>query len=180
MKDEEKTMQYGFSFDLSRCSGCMACVVACMDQNDLPEDGLSFRQVSKLEKGEYPSAQVHYVSLACFHCTDAPCLNVCPKGAIFRDPDWGVVDVDENLCIGCRTCAMVCPFGAPRFHPGRKMQKCNFCIDRIAHGMDPACVHTCTTRALGFGPMEDLGKKKANQASAKILESLVAADSKMP
>jgi anaerobic dimethyl sulfoxide reductase subunit B (iron-sulfur subunit) len=158
----------------------MACVVACMDQNDLPEDGTSFRQVSRLEKGAYPAAEIHHVSIACFHCTDAPCLNVCPKGAIFRDPQWGVVDVDENLCIGCRTCAMVCPFGAPRFHPGRKMQKCNFCVDRIAHGMDPACVHTCTTRALGFGPMEDLGKTKANRASAKILESLVAADAKMP
>ena len=179
MRSEEKIMQYGFSFDLSRCSGCMACVVACMDQNDLPEDGQSYRQVTKLEKGVYPSAEVHYVSLACFHCTDAPCLNVCPKGAIFRDADRGVVDVDENLCIGCRACAMVCPFGAPRFHPGRKMEKCNFCIDRIAHGMDPACVHTCTTRALGFGPMEELGKKKANRASVRILESLVAADSKM-
>ena len=159
----------------------MACVVACMDQNDLPEDGLSYRQVTKIEKGAYPSAQIHYVSMACFHCTDAPCLTVCPKGAIFRDADLGVVAVDEDLCIGCRVCAMVCPFGAPRFHaPARKMGKCNFCIDRIAHGMDPACVHTCTTRALGFGPMEDLTKNKASRAAVRVLESLVAADSKIP
>jgi Fe-S-cluster-containing dehydrogenase component len=91
-----------------------------------------------------------------------------------------VVDVGENLCIGRRACAMVSPFVAPRFHPGKKMEKCNFCINRIANGMDPARVHTCTTRALGFGPTADLTRKKGNQASAKILEGPIAADSKMP
>jgi len=151
----------------------MACVVACMDQNDLPADGLSFRQVTKMETGKYPSAQIHFVSLACFHCSDAPCMNVCPKGAIFRDVDDGVIHVDENLCIGCRACAMVCPFGAPRFYPGEKMRKCNFCVDRVTHGMEPACVHTCTTKALGFGPIEELGKKKAEKASVKILEGFI-------
>ncbi len=173
-------MQYGFSFDLSRCSGCMACAVACMDQNDLPENGLSYRQVTKLEKGQYPSVQLYFVSLACFHCSDAPCLNVCPKKAISRNADTGVVQVDEALCIGCRACAMVCPFGAPRFNPGEKMSKCNFCIERVTNGMEPACVHTCTTRALGFGPMEELSKKNANKAAVRLVQSFVAADSKMP
>src|SRR4030042_3948380 len=166
-------MQLGFSFDFSRCTGCMACVVACMDQNDLPADGPSFRQVTKMETGKYPSAQLHFVSLACFHCSDAPCMNVCPKGAIFRDADDGVIHVDENLCIGCRACAMVCPFGAPRFYPGEKMRKCNFCVDRVTHGMEPACVHTCTTKALGFGPVEELGKKRDEKASVKILEGFI-------
>ena len=151
----------------------MACVVACMDQNDLPADGPSFRQVIKVETGNYPSAQLQFVSLACFHCNDAPCMNVCPRGAIFRDADEGVIHVDENLCIGCRACAMVCPFGAPRFNPGEKMSKCNFCIDRVEHGMEPACVHTCTTKALGFGPIEELGIKKAEKASLKILEGFI-------
>ena len=66
--------QLGFAFDMSRCSGCMACVVACMDQNDIPGDGQSFRQVVKLEQGAYPSVQMAFVTLACFHCNDAPCL----------------------------------------------------------------------------------------------------------
>jgi anaerobic dimethyl sulfoxide reductase subunit B (iron-sulfur subunit) len=145
-----------------------------MDQNDLPPEGPSFRQVVRVETGEYPSAQIHFVSLACFHCTDAPCLNVCPKKAIFRDADSGVVHVDQNLCIGCRACAMVCPFGAPRFLPGEKMSKCNLCVDRVAAGMDPACVHTCTTRALGFGAVEDLHRSKAKKASVKILEGFMS------
>jgi DMSO reductase iron-sulfur subunit len=164
--------QLAFSFDISRCSGCMACVVACMDQNDIPGEGTSFRQVTRLEKGEYPSATVSFVSLACFHCSDAPCINVCPRGAIFRDAETGIVDVDLDLCIGCRVCGMVCPYGAPRFRPGEKMSKCNFCADRIAKGAEPACVRTCTTRALGYGPVEALSTEKAEKASIKILGGL--------
>lgn len=169
------TTQLGFSFDLSRCSGCMACVVACQDQNDIPENTQSYRQLIPMEQGEYPEAQIAFVTLACFHCSDAPCLQVCPKGAIFRDEASGIIDVDKNLCIGCRTCAMVCPFGAPRFTPGEKMEKCNFCIDRVNNGLEPACVHTCTTRALDFGTLEVLARKKAKRASVKILKGLFSA-----
>lgn len=172
-------MEFGFSFDVSRCSGCMACVVACMDQNDLPPEGSSFRQVIKVETGEYPSAGIHFVSLACFHCMDAPCLNVCPRKAISRDAESGAVRVDENLCIGCRACFMVCPFGAPRFSPGQKMSKCNLCTDRVAAGMDPACVHTCTTKALGFGPVDEINRAKAKKASVKILEGFISGDLRM-
>ena len=71
-----------------------------MDQNDLPGDGPSFRQISKIEKGDYPDLQLSFVSLACFHCSDAPCLNVCPKDAISRDEEWGNFDVDQDLCSG--------------------------------------------------------------------------------
>jgi DMSO reductase iron-sulfur subunit len=172
-------MQVVFSLDLVRCSGCMACVVACMDQNDLPGDGSSFRQVARFENGEYPSTQLSFVSIACFHCSDAPCVHVCPRGAIFRDVEQGVVGVDENLCIGCRACAMVCPFGAPQFLRGEKMHKCNFCIDRVNHGLEPACVRTCPTRALGFGPLEELSRVKAKKASMKIWEAAVRAGSKV-
>ena len=163
-------VQHGFSFDMSRCSGCMACVVACQDQNDTPEGGQSFRQLIQLEQGEYPTAQIAFVTLACFHCSDAPCLQVCPKGAIFRDEVSGIIDVDKDLCIGCRACALVCPFGAPRFTAWEKMEKCHFCIDRVNHGLEPACVHTCPTRALGFGTLEELSRKKAKKASVKILK----------
>lgn len=165
--------QLVLSFDLSRCSGCMACVVACMDQNDIPEDDLSYRQLVKLEKGQYPSARLAFVTLACFHCNDAPCLHVCPREAIYRDEATGVIRVDENLCIGCRACAMVCPFGAPRFAGGGAMHKCNFCIDRVTQNMEPACVHTCTTKALGFGSIEALCKKNAEKASVMILKGLL-------
>ena len=167
--------QLAFSFDLSRCSGCMACVVACMDQNDIPPDGLSYRQLFKLEKGQYPSVRLAFVTLACFHCNDAPCVLVCPREAIFRDEVSGVIGVDEDLCIGCRACAMVCPFGAPRFRDGGAMHKCNLCIDRVAQNLEPACVRTCTTKALGFGSTEELSRKNAEKVSVMILKGLLSA-----
>ena len=99
-------MQMAFSFDVSRCSGCMACVVACQDENDLPGDGLSFRHVTRLEKGQYPKASISFLSLACLHCGDAPCMMVCPTGAIYKR-DWdGIVDVNRDLCVGCHSCAL--------------------------------------------------------------------------
>ena len=170
--------ELGFSFNVSRCSGCMACVVACMDQNDITGDEASFRQVTRLEKGTYPSARIAFVSIACFHCSDAPCMQVCPRGAISRDEAWGAVGVDEELCIGCRACAMVCPYGAPKFPQKAKMMKCDFCFERVAHGMEPACVRTCPTKALGFGTMDELSRKSAEKASEKILQSYLVADPK--
>jgi len=166
-------IQLGFSFDISRCSGCMACVVACMDQNNLPGDGVAYRHVIQLEKGEYPSVRISFVSLSCQNCTDAPCRVVCPRNAILRNPRNEIVDVIKDACIGCHSCAMVCPFGAPQFSSEGKMSKCDFCIDRVEQGMEPACVHTCTTGALGFGSMKELAKKKAEKASVKILDSLL-------
>ena len=72
------TSQLGFSFDVSRCSGCMACMAACFDQNDMPGDGSTFRHVSRIETGVYPLANIGYVSLACMHCADAPWVKACP------------------------------------------------------------------------------------------------------
>ncbi len=156
-------MHYGFSFDPSRCSGCMACVTACMDENDIPGNCTSFRRVVKLEQGAYPVAKVAFTTLACFQCDPAPCESVCPEGAIRRDEVSGIVEVDEDLCIACLSCAMVCPYGAPRFFPGEKMKKCDFCRDRVAHGMEPACVRVCTTRALGYATLDELNRKQGEK-----------------
>ncbi|MBW1996432.1 MAG: 4Fe-4S dicluster domain-containing protein [Deltaproteobacteria bacterium] len=166
-------MQLGFSFDISRCSGCMACIVACQDEKDLPETAASFRQVTRVEKGSYPRVMMAFVSIACLHCGDAPCLMVCPVGAIYKRTQDGIVGVDQDLCIGCHSCLLACPFGAPQFPDGTKMHKCDLCVGRIEHGMEPACVRVCTTRALGFGSMEELSRQKAEKASRVILDPLV-------
>jgi len=164
--------QYGFSFDASRCSGCMACVVACMDQNDLPEHGPSFRRVICLERGKYPDARLYFLSIACQHCVDAPCVMVCPAGALSKSPESSIVQFDRDMCLGCRSCALACDFGVPQFYEDGKMNKCGLCQSRIENGLEPACVQVCTTRALGFGTQEELARRKAERASLKFLLSL--------
>lgn len=163
--------QLGFSFDISRCSGCMACMVACFDQNDMPADGSTFRHVSRIEMGTYPAVTIRYVSLACMHCGEAPCIVVCPTRALCKRPGDGVVEVHQNLCIGCHSCAIVCPFGAPQFPKGTTMRKCDLCVERVSRGLEPACVRTCPTRALRFGPIEKLTEEKAKTAAAMIIAS---------
>ena len=164
--------QLDFSFDVTRCSGCMACIVACFDQNDLQDGGLAFRHVTRLERGTLPIVKISFLSLSCMHCGDAPCMMVCPTKAIYKRDGDGIVEVDRDLCVGCHSCALACPFGAPQYLEDGKMGKCNFCLERLDHDMEPACVRVCPNRALGFGPMEDLAGQKAQKASISILDSM--------
>ena len=73
---------------------------------------------------------------------------VCPTGAIFRIEENGVIDINRDLCVGCHSCELACPFGAPKFAMDRKMVKCNMCIIRMEHDLQPACVYICPTKAL--------------------------------
>ena len=160
-----------------RCVGCMQCMPACATAHS--RTGQLYTAIMETP---LPKSRVHVGAgligegfpNRCRHCNPAPCMMACLPGAIFRDGKFDTVLIDPDKCINCASCAMVCPFGAPRFSPVEKMQKCNFCIDRITHGLDPACVHTCTTRALGFGSLEELAKKNAKKASVKIMKGLFA------
>ncbi len=114
-----------------------------------------------------------FLSLSCLHCGDAPCMMVCPTKAIYKRDGDGIVEVDRDLCVGCHSCALACPFGAPQYLEDGKMSKCNFCLERLDYDMEPACVRVCPTRALGFGPMEFLAEQKAQKASISILDSML-------
>ncbi len=166
--------------DLERCVGCEACVVACLDQNDHDPQRKeqAWRQVIALEPGsaggDDPTGGAHrariaFASLACMHCERAPCLQACPTGAIGTDAVTGAVLVDASLCIGCHTCSMACPFGAPRHGPDGRMHKCDLCAARVEHGLEPACVHTCPTRALRFGAVEDRAGVVQAKAALRLL-----------
>ncbi|MDR3567766.1 MAG: 4Fe-4S dicluster domain-containing protein [Syntrophobacteraceae bacterium] len=144
-------MQLAFSFNSARCSGCMACIVACLDEKDLPGAANAFRHVRSFENPGSAQHTLSFQSLSCLHCADAPCVVVCPTGSLKKRKQDGIVTFSRKLCAGCRRCEQACLFGAPRFWQDQTMAKCDFCLERIEAGLEPACVRVCPTRALGFG-----------------------------
>ena len=143
-------MSYIFLLDTSKCIGCGACAIACMDQNDLePQSGSSpFRQCFTVEKGCGKDSPTAYLSMGCMHCENAPCVAACPAGCLRKDPETGFTLYDNTNCIGCHSCAMACPFAAPGFGKDGKLVKCDGCVERVRHGLEPACVRVCPYQAL--------------------------------
>jgi anaerobic dimethyl sulfoxide reductase subunit B (iron-sulfur subunit) len=150
--------RYAFLFDQSACSGCKACQAACKDRHGLPL-GVLWRRVYEIAGGTWsrereawvPDVFAFNLSMACNHCAEPICAEVCPTGAIHQRAD-GVVLLDGDKCVGCRYCAWACPYGAPQYDEGAgRMSKCSFCADDLDAGLQPACVKACPMRALEFG-----------------------------
>lgn len=134
--------------DLKNCTGCLACVVACIDQH---YDETCAQAVSCRihEKQTQPSGLVCFKTRSCLHCADAPCMAACKNGALIRDERGFVVPVREK-CVGCHACAAACPHDIPRFDSEGKLVKCDGCTVRVAHGLQPACVRACCTGCLSL------------------------------
>lgn len=157
-------MQMGFYFDQTRCTGCYTCVVACKNWHDIPSGPASWRKVISIEKGKFPDLFVAFLSISCCHCIDPACIKFCPTQAIIKRREDGIVVVDQKECLGkdeCSLCLQVCPYEAPTFGtvPDAKMQKCDFCLDRLKEGQKPVCVSACPMQALDAGLLEDLEEK---------------------
>ncbi len=162
----EAGANYGFHFDQTLCTGCKACQVACKDKHDLPI-GVNWRRVVEYTGGSWqtsghtftPNVFSYYVSISCNHCENPVCTQVCPTTAMTRRPD-GTVYVDDEKCVGCRYCEWACPYSAPQFNAETgHMTKCDLCYDYRETGQDPACVSACPSRALDWGPIEELRAK---------------------
>ncbi|WP_431859122.1 formate dehydrogenase subunit beta [Azospirillum sp.] len=158
--------------DVSVCIGCKACQVACSEWNELRADVgtcvgvydnptdlssqawtvMRFAEVEENGKLEWLIRKD-----GCMHCTEPGCLKACPSpGAIVQYKN-GIVDFHQENCIGCGYCVSGCPFNVPRLSPkDGKAYKCNMCSDRVAVGLEPACVKTCPTGAIQFGSKEDM------------------------
>lgn len=169
-------MRCGMVVDLKRCIGCYGCLVACKAEHATPP-GILWARVLKEEYGKYPAVRRISLPILCMHCKDPECLRVCPTGATTQRDD-GVVQIDAELCIGCRYCITACPYGARYFngeeltyfgegritpyeevgyrqHKVGTVQKCDLCKDRLEEGQEPACVANCMAKSRYFGDLED-------------------------
>ncbi len=181
----EPGKSYGFFTDTTVCIGCKACEVACKEWNSLPAEatGLTgesydntsalsattWRHVAFIEKirppGDGGAQGAPYqsrwlmMSDVCKHCANAPCLEACPTGAIFRT-EFDTVVVQQDICNGCGYCQPACPFGVVELSElDGKAHKCTLCYDRLKGGLEPACAKSCPTDSIQFGELDDLDER---------------------
>ncbi len=191
--------RWGMVIDLDRCIGCGACVVACQAENNVPintEDtyhqrrAIAWIRLERYWEGEYPNIKARYIPVPCMQCTNAPCEPVCPVYATYHTTE-GINMQVYNRCIGTRYCAVNCHwhvrffnFWEPKWPDSLKnqlnpdvtvrsrgvMEKCNFCVHRIAKAqhkakvegralrtdeVQTACAQACPTNAIVFGDLDD-------------------------
>jgi len=158
-----------FYVDVAKCSGCYNCQFACKDEHcnnewlpyakQQPMIGQFWLKVNENVCGTKPKVKIHYVPTLCNHCENPVCVKVCPNGAISKRED-GLVIIDPEKCVGCRTCAKACPYEAIFYNPDLKIsQKCTGCAHLVDEGKPPRCVDVCHTGALLFGEEAELAEK---------------------
>jgi Fe-S-cluster-containing dehydrogenase component/formate-dependent nitrite reductase membrane component NrfD len=146
--------KYAFIIDQRKCIGCHACTVACKAEHDVPI-GVYRTWVKYIEKGEFPNSRRYFLVNRCNHCTDAPCVTICPTKALYKRAD-GIVDFDSSRCIGCKSCMQACPYDALYIDPNSQTAaKCNYCAHRTEVGLEPACVVVCPEHAIIAGDMHN-------------------------
>lgn len=175
-----------FYCDENLCIHCNGCVVACKEAHEVPV-GVNRRKVVTINAGVF--GQEFSLSMACMHCDDAPCQQVCPTDCFYIRTD-GIVLHDKDKCIGCGYCLFACPFGAPQFPKSGafgtkgKMDKCTMCAggpeetnspeeykkygqNRISEGKVPMCASMCSTKALLVGDSNEVALIKTYRATHK-------------
>ena len=172
---------YGFFTDTTLCIGCKACEVACKEWNNLPADSIgltgqsfdntgalsanTWRHVAFIEHAVRDEAGAPFqsgwlmMSDVCKHCHNAPCLEACPTGALFRT-EFDTVVVQQDICNGCGYCVPACPFGVVDISTlDGKAHKCTLCYDRLKGGLEPACAKSCPTDSIQFGEISELHQR---------------------
>jgi len=154
--------------------GCRSCELACALAHSAAED-LASLVASDERPGHSISVEAcgkQAVPVHCNHCEDAPCVLACPTGAMHREKPDGPVTLDTAKCIGCSMCVQACPFGVLTVRRGgRGVLKCDLCIERLAKGLEPACVAACPTKALVFCEEEEVVKTKRRQAAERLVSA---------
>jgi formate dehydrogenase iron-sulfur subunit len=170
---QRQTLRVAKLIDVSKCIGCKACQVACMEWNDTrdaighnvgvydnpPDLTENSWTVMRYAEVELEAGKLEWLIRkdGCMHCADPGCLKACPAPGAIVQYSNGIVDFHEENCIGCGYCITGCPFNIPRLSKkDSKVYKCTLCSDRVAVGLEPACVKTCPTGCIVFGSKEDM------------------------
>ncbi len=170
--------------DVTTCIGCKACEVACLEWNGyefrettfdntyqtMPETAWNFWNLIKFNEDVDADGNMHWLMRKdqCMHCEDPGCLTACPADGAIVQYTNGIVDFNQEHCIGCQYCVTGCPFNIPKFNAEtKKVYKCTLCSDRVGAGLEPACIKACPTGCLHFGSKEDM-KFEAEKRVAQL------------
>ena len=162
--------KYILRHDEPNCIGCQACEVHCKSNKGLGPGPAPCQIVTigPIDVGGQP--RMRHVFLPCFHCEDAWCMRACPTGAMQKREKDGIVFVQSVLCIGCKSCIAACPWGTPQWDPAtKKVVKCDYCMDRLDAGLQPACVTKCVTGCLSFGVANELPDPRRERYARYII-----------
>ncbi|MGD2098800.1 MAG: 4Fe-4S dicluster domain-containing protein [Desulfobacterales bacterium] len=146
------------TIDPQKCTGCRNCELVC----SVSHNGVSNPSLSSIQVVKWEHIGV-YIPMSCQQCEDAPCLEVCPKDAIYRDDVLESVAINHDLCIGCKMCVAACPFGAMRWNAGRsRVFKCDLCAG------EPQCVRFCYTKAVDYQTASKVSVERTRLAAENI------------
>jgi formate dehydrogenase iron-sulfur subunit len=182
----ERAAQVCKLIDTTTCIGCKACEVACLEWNGYTFSDTTFHNSYQtmpdtkwnywnlIKFNEHESADGSLMLLMrkdqCMHCSEPGCLVACPADGAIVQYQNGIVDFQQENCIGCQYCVTGCPFNIPKFNQQtKKVYKCTLCSDRVSEGLEPACIKACPTGCLQFGLKEDL-KAEAETRAAQLRE----------
>ena len=164
--------------DINKCNACRTCELACALAHsgfaDIVEAILS--EAPLVSRVQVAAAEGRPVPIQCQQCEDAPCVAVCPSGALYKDEEKGVVLLKVEKCIGCKCCVLVCPFGAVNWAPTiQRIAKCDLCEGIVKEGEAPRCVSGCPTGARKIVKLQALAKQRQREAAARTIV-IISAD----
>jgi formate dehydrogenase iron-sulfur subunit len=182
--------------DIDLCIGCKACEIACKEWNDLEVEETrnfgGYQSHEDLTANTWDLMRFNEVDLddggiawlirkdSCLHCEEPGCLLACPAPGAVVQYENGIVDFDQEKCIGCQYCISGCPFDIPRFDSAtKKVYKCTMCVDRISNSLEPACVKACPTGSIRFGTKHDMelyGEEKVEKLKDRGFDDAVLYD----
>lgn len=158
--------------DVEKCLACKSCEIACAlahSDSKVLEEAINESPLPQ-KRVMVESAEEFAVPMQCRHCEDAPCVEICPSQALHKEKSSEQIFLEQERCIGCQCCLIVCPFGViVPSHDGRVVVKCDLCLERLQAGQEPACVESCPTGAIKFVEADQFVKEKRDDAAQRLI-----------